>query len=79
MAKYRIPMTTYVNTSVEVETDETDPEKIVEAAYEQANFPSICAQCSGWGNDQELELGDDWSPVPMSSTDPTLIVEKIDD
>ncbi len=79
MAKYRIPMTTYASTSIEVETDETDPGKIVEAAYEQADYPSICAQCSGWGQKLELEIGDEWKPVPVSSDDPTPIVEKISD
>lgn len=79
MAKYRIPMTTYANTSIEVETDETDPEKIIQAAYEQAEFPTICAQCSGWGRDTELEIGDDWETVPKSHDDSTPIVEKISD
>jgi hypothetical protein len=23
-------------------------------------MPTICGQCSGWGGDQNLELGDTW-------------------
>lgn len=79
MARYRIPMTTHADASIEIETDETDPEKIIEAAYEQADFPTLCAQCSGWGRDESLELGDVWEPVPKSHEDPSPIIEKIDD
>jgi hypothetical protein len=61
MPKYRVPMTTYANASVLVETDETDPEKIFEEALSQGG-PSICAQCSGWGRTHSLEIGDDWEP-----------------
>ncbi|MGN6128502.1 MAG: hypothetical protein ACTHON_18240 [Humibacter sp.] len=61
MPKYRVPMTTWANATVDVETDETDPEKIFELATEGA--PSICAQCSGWGRKHSLEIGDDWEPA----------------
>lgn len=61
MAKYTVPLTSWANIAVTVETDETDPEKIAELAMEQAS-PYLCHQCSGDRNDS-LEIGDDWEPV----------------
>ena len=57
--KYRISFVTSASGSITVETDETDPERIVEEAYAEG-IPGICAQCSGWGRDHELEVGDEW-------------------
>lgn len=59
MAKYKISFQTVAFTSIEVEADSLDD--AVEAAW-QEEFPSICAQCSGWGQGPNLELGDEWEP-----------------
>lgn len=61
MATYIVPLTSYANIAVTVETDETDPEKIAELAIEIA-APSLCHQCAGQRNDS-LEIGDDWNVV----------------
>lgn len=59
MATYHVPLTTWADATVTVETDETDPEKIVDLAMEQVSV-SLCHHCSG--NDG-LTLGDTWEPV----------------
>lgn len=56
MAKYRVPLSGYASMTVDVETDETDPEKIVELAMEEAYF-GLCHQCASHG-----EVGDEWEP-----------------
>ncbi|WP_035838964.1 hypothetical protein [Kitasatospora azatica] len=67
MAVYSVALTTWANTSVEVEVpdDVTDPERIAELAVEHNDPPTLCNQCSGGGRSghQELELGDDWQAV----------------
>jgi hypothetical protein len=64
MPKYRVYLETVASTTIEVEAEDKDE------AYEfvaSANMPRICGQCSGWGNDQNLELGDVWEiPQTMS-------------
>jgi len=58
MAKYRVRFETKAWASVEVDVD--DPELAVENAY--AELPSdVCAQCSGWGRNWILTLGEEWS------------------
>jgi hypothetical protein len=57
--KYMVPLTGVANIAVEVETEETDPEKIVELAQEQVSA-SVCYQCA---NRDSLNLGDEWDPV----------------
>lgn len=57
MAKYRVFLQTTANTYVEVEADSI--EEAVDASYGQS-MPRICAQCSGWGTGQNLELSDAW-------------------
>ena len=57
MPKYRVHLQTIAMTTVEVEADSK------EDAYDKAldaDMPGICAQCSGWGRDTNLELGDQW-------------------
>lgn len=57
MPKYRVHLRTIAMTMVEVEADSKDD------AYDKAldaGMPQICAQCSGWGSDTNLELGDQW-------------------
>lgn len=60
MTKYTVPLTGYANISVTVETDETDPEKIVELAQAEGGA-SLCHQCGGRTNNS-LDLGDEWEP-----------------
>jgi hypothetical protein len=74
VAKYRVPLSGYVSVSVTVETDETDPERIVEEALSEG-VPSICAQCSGWGRDHSLEIGDEWEPVEDEDGTPEVYRE----
>jgi len=73
MAKYRIYLETTASTAVEVEADSK------EEAYEKSgemDMPRICAQCSGWGNKQNLELGDIWE---IPGGDVEQYVEEIGD
>jgi hypothetical protein len=58
MPKYRVWYSTTASTSVEVEADSPDDAR--EVANEAFESPMICAQCSGWGQEHDLELGDDW-------------------
>lgn len=54
MSTYRVTLETVANLTIEVEAD--DPDEAYEAAFEAA--PSeVCAQCSGWGREWDLELG----------------------
>jgi hypothetical protein len=77
MPKYRVPLTTYASASILVETDETDPEKILEEALGEG-VPGICAQCSGWGRNHSLEVGDEWEPVQDVETGEPEIYEESD-
>lgn len=57
MAKYSVPLTSWANTAITVETDETDLDAIVEIAQTEV-YRSLCHQCAS-----HVDLGDDWSPV----------------
>ena len=59
VAKYSVPLTTWANVTVDVETDSTDPAEIVQEA-EQSNRASLCNRCSGREN-SFLEIGDEWT------------------
>lgn len=55
MPKYRVAMHTGVSLYIEVEAD--NEEDAIEEAYQDS--PSgVCAQCSGWGQKWNLDLGD---------------------
>ncbi|MFT2016317.1 hypothetical protein ACMA1D_10805 [Streptomyces sp. 796.1] len=54
--------------TVTVDTEETDPDLIAEEAAEYGDFPTVCAQCSGWGQGFSLELGDEWEVCEDSET-----------
>jgi len=43
-----------------VEVSKLTVDDLTDEIYEKMETPSICAQCSGWGRDHSLELGDDW-------------------
>ena len=64
MPKYTVPLTTWANIAVEVETDETDPKKIAQLAQEQAGV-SLCCHCAG---NHGLEIGDEWDAVHDNKT-----------
>lgn len=55
MAKYMVPLTTWANTVVTVETDETDPNEIARLAEEQVDVGSLCHRCA-----DDVDLGDVW-------------------
>jgi len=61
MARYNVPLTGWANITVTVETDETDPEKIVQLALDEAGV-SLCHQCGSHTN-HSLDIGDDWEAV----------------
>lgn len=42
-----------------IEVDDVD---IIELAWEKWNPPTLCAQCSGWGGDQNLDISGEWEP-----------------
>lgn len=56
MPKYRIHFTATASTTVVVEAD--DASEAREIADDQFASPSICAQCSGWGQDYSMDLGE---------------------
>lgn len=74
MAKYTIPLSGYASATLTIETDETDPENILEEAL-SAGVPGICAQCSGWGRPYSIDLGDEWEPVLRSDGSPEIYAE----
>lgn len=78
MTKYRVPFNTWAGGSITVDTDETDPEKILEEAYTEG-IPSVCAQCSGWGRDFSLEIGDEWEENRDKEGRPVIYVEGQDE
>ena len=60
--KYRVHFETVASLSVTVEIpDDTDPDDIHEVAIDTAynEIPGgICAQCSGWGQDWNFDIGE---------------------
>jgi hypothetical protein len=64
--KYRVTFGKQVWSAVEVEAE--DEEAAIEKATEEFVYPSLCAQCSGWGQDWYVEDGDEW-----------LIPDKVED
>lgn len=90
MPKYRVFFATTASLSVEVELDDEEIERhggdaksaAIEKAYD-AMPGDICAQCSGWGRNYSLELGefeietqrkvDDEGDTILIETEPTLI------
>ena len=64
MPKYKVFVQTVASATVEVEVPEgvTDPNEISELAFNQAEFPSLSANASGWGKSWSLDLGE-WEDV----------------
>ena len=69
MAKYSVPLTTWANTAVYVETDSTDLEEIARLAEEQVNVGGLCHQCAS-----DVDLGDVWE-VAMYNGKPEVYKE----
>jgi hypothetical protein len=66
--KYDVYLTTTASTSVQVEAESEDEAR--DKAY-NAEMPSICAQCSGWGREgKSLELGDEWTVSDVMEAQP---------
>jgi hypothetical protein len=62
MPKFRVNLLKTVSYTIEVEADDEDA--AIDAAYDQA--PSVCAQCSGWGQDWGYDDGNDWQTAEDS-------------
>ena len=60
MPKFNVYFQTTADTSFTVEAESAD--EAIERIFDDADFPYICAQCSVWGSDYELNIGDDWVP-----------------
>lgn len=71
MAKKTVLFSQTIGISVTVETDSTDPEEILEKAWEEAPG-SICGQCSGWG--QSWSRDDDGELIPEENEDGTPVI-----
>ena len=71
MATYRVYLTTQADTVITVEAEDMD--HAIELAGGR-DMPTLCAQCSGWSGEQNLELGD-WDAY--SVTDEATGVETI--
>jgi hypothetical protein len=69
MAKYRVYLKTTASGVVDVEVpdDVTDPEEIAELAWQEAEFPTLSAQASGWGRSWSLDLGE-WETDVVDGT-----------
>lgn len=72
MATYTVYLQTIASTSVEVEADNED--EALDKAYD-ASMPTICAQCSGWGKESYLELGDVWEANQVADADGKVVWE----
>ena len=56
MKAYTVMYTTTASTVISVEAESEEEARVL--ADEQFEPPHLCAQCSGWGNSQNLELGE---------------------
>jgi hypothetical protein len=74
MAKYIVYLTTTASTSVGVEADDADA--AVDAA-ESADMPTLCAQCSGWGQDYSLELSDVWEMSEVTDESGDVVMQRV--
>lgn len=57
MTKYQVAFQNVAMVYITVEAN--DPEEAIDLAYEQIPY-DVCAQCSGWGQDYTLDIGDSW-------------------
>lgn len=73
MPKYRVYLQTSASMTVTVEAE--DPDAALDAAYEEAPG-GVCAQCSGWGKNWSLDLGE-WESDSQAPLD--QVVEEVED
>lgn len=66
MAKYRVYLQTVASTTITVEAEDKD--EALDLALSES-MPRICAQCSGWGGKQNLDLADVWDIAEGQSVD----------
>jgi hypothetical protein len=71
MATYTVYLKTFAETSVKVEAE--DPDEAPDKAYDVR--PTICAQCSGWGRNYNLELGDVWEAYEVTDAEDKVVWE----
>lgn len=79
MARYRVFLTTVASTHVDVETDLTDPDEIVNEMWENGfDTPTLCHQCEGGrrSGNPPLDLNDEWDVDTLKGK---VLVEKIDE
>ena len=81
MPKYSIHLITTTSTVIDFETDETEPDKIEAAFWDQpggVDLPTLCHHCSGGSRyGQNLEIGDEWDIYQDS--DGNLSIEPLTD
>lgn len=55
----------------ELDLDNPDHRTLIENEFWESgpDMPSICAQCSGWGSDHELSIGDEWEVTDILERD----------
>lgn len=58
LKKYRVDYETVASFTTTVEAESAEDALLV--AEDVVEFPSLCAHCSGWGREWELDLGDGW-------------------
>lgn len=56
--------------------DELTEDDLTDLAYEYMDTPSICAQCSGWGQEWSLELSDEWEITKGTKEYPSINLAK---
>lgn len=59
MAKYAVYISTIADARIEIEADDSE-EAIEKLASGEVELPWLCAQCSGWGSDHDLDLSEAW-------------------
>ena len=74
MTKYQVNLEATVGFCITVEAD--SPDDAVEAAFEQT--PSLCAQCSGWGRNYELDLSEWDVPRNSDGSEAPYLVEEVE-
>ena len=75
MAKYRVQLETIASMTIEVEAE--SEEEALDMAFDDAP-PDVCAQCSGWGQEWSLELGE-WDQPRNRYGKVNMPVEKMED
>lgn len=78
MAEYKVYLVTTASATITVDIpDDTPKDEIIETAYDAAYdvVPELCAQCAGWKQEHDLELGE-WD-ISTDSNGVYLAPEKV--